>query len=122
MSQPSSRARDLALNYLTRSKAHRTAVVLIKVSRVFDCQRHSLTNIKIFQRHHTDRLERVWMQAVAYANLAFNVLAAFGAVLGKQWLNACKATRGEERVKFAPGSGARLREHFHCTVRKQGRC
>ncbi|KAG1751689.1 hypothetical protein EDD22DRAFT_784951, partial [Suillus occidentalis] len=27
----------------------------------------------------------VWMQALAYASLAFSVLAAFGAVLGKQW-------------------------------------
>ncbi|KAG1838907.1 hypothetical protein DFJ58DRAFT_626619, partial [Suillus subalutaceus] len=27
----------------------------------------------------------VWMQSLAYASLAFSVLAAFGAVLGKQW-------------------------------------
>ncbi|KAG2103423.1 uncharacterized protein F5147DRAFT_580485, partial [Suillus discolor] len=27
----------------------------------------------------------VWMQALAYASLAFSVLAAFGAVMGKQW-------------------------------------
>ncbi|KAG2340385.1 hypothetical protein BDR05DRAFT_890001, partial [Suillus weaverae] len=27
----------------------------------------------------------VWMQTLAYASLAFSVLAAFGAVLGKQW-------------------------------------
>ncbi|KAG1724654.1 uncharacterized protein EDB91DRAFT_124909 [Suillus paluster] len=29
----------------------------------------------------------VWMQTLAYASLAFSVLAAFGAVMGKQWLN-----------------------------------
>ncbi|KAG1787435.1 uncharacterized protein HD556DRAFT_1299150, partial [Suillus plorans] len=29
----------------------------------------------------------VWTQTLAYASLAFSVLAAFGAVLGKQWLN-----------------------------------
>ncbi|KAG1822647.1 uncharacterized protein BJ212DRAFT_1263975, partial [Suillus subaureus] len=27
----------------------------------------------------------VWIQTLAYASLAFSVLAAFGAVLGKQW-------------------------------------
>ncbi|KAG1720505.1 uncharacterized protein EDB91DRAFT_1026205, partial [Suillus paluster] len=27
----------------------------------------------------------VWMRALSYASLAFSVLAAFGAVLGKQW-------------------------------------
>ncbi|KAG1717656.1 hypothetical protein EDB19DRAFT_1652804, partial [Suillus lakei] len=27
----------------------------------------------------------VWVQTLAYASLAFSVLAAFGAVLGKQW-------------------------------------
>ncbi|KAJ8586737.1 hypothetical protein M405DRAFT_716017, partial [Rhizopogon salebrosus TDB-379] len=27
----------------------------------------------------------VWMQTLAYACLAFSVLAAFGAVMGKQW-------------------------------------
>jgi hypothetical protein len=36
----------------------------------------------------------VWMQALAYASLAFSVLAAFGAVLGKQWLNSYKSARG----------------------------
>ncbi|KIK33100.1 hypothetical protein CY34DRAFT_47899, partial [Suillus luteus UH-Slu-Lm8-n1] len=32
----------------------------------------------------------VWMQALGYASLASSVLAAFGAVLGKQWLNSYK--------------------------------
>jgi hypothetical protein len=36
----------------------------------------------------------VWMQTLAYASLAFSVLAAFGAVLGKQWLNSFKSVRG----------------------------
>ncbi|KAG0692595.1 hypothetical protein DFH29DRAFT_771631, partial [Suillus ampliporus] len=27
----------------------------------------------------------IWMQTLSYASLAFSVLAAFGAVLGKQW-------------------------------------
>ncbi|OJA11725.1 hypothetical protein AZE42_11467 [Rhizopogon vesiculosus] len=36
----------------------------------------------------------VWMQTLAYASLAFSVLAAFGAVMGKQWLNSYKAARG----------------------------
>jgi hypothetical protein len=35
-----------------------------------------------------------WAQALAYASLAFSVLAAFGAVIGKQWLNSYKAARG----------------------------
>jgi hypothetical protein len=36
----------------------------------------------------------VWMQTLAYASLSFSVLAAFGAVMGKQWLNSFKASRG----------------------------
>jgi hypothetical protein len=36
----------------------------------------------------------VWMQTLAYASLAFSVLAAFGAVMGKQWLNSFKGSRG----------------------------
>ena len=33
----------------------------------------------------------VWMQTLSYASLAFSVLAAFGAVMGKQWLNSYKS-------------------------------
>jgi hypothetical protein len=36
----------------------------------------------------------VWIQTLAYASLSFSVLAAFGAVMGKQWLNSFKASRG----------------------------
>ncbi|KAG1886657.1 hypothetical protein F4604DRAFT_1282599 [Suillus subluteus] len=36
----------------------------------------------------------VWVQTLAYASLSFSVLAAFGAVLGKQWLNSYKSARG----------------------------
>ncbi|KAG2035931.1 hypothetical protein BDR03DRAFT_840980, partial [Suillus americanus] len=28
---------------------------------------------------------KLWMQALAYASLAFSLLAAYGAVMGKQW-------------------------------------
>lgn len=34
-----------------------------------------------------------WIQAVSYTSLAFSLLAAFGAVLGKQWLNYYKTHR-----------------------------
>jgi hypothetical protein len=34
-----------------------------------------------------------WMQALAYASLAFSLLAAYGAVMGKQWLGHYKANR-----------------------------
>ena len=54
-----------------------------------------------------------WMQALSYASLAFSLLAAFGAVLGKQWLNSYKAARwrpggsleerGKERQKKLNG-------------------
>jgi hypothetical protein len=37
----------------------------------------------------------VWMQTLAYASLSFSVLAAFRAVMGKQWLNSYKAARGQ---------------------------
>jgi hypothetical protein len=36
----------------------------------------------------------VWTQTLAYASLGFSVLAAFGAVMGKQWLNFYKTGRG----------------------------
>ena len=36
----------------------------------------------------------VWMQTLLYASLSLSLLAAFGAVLGKQWLNSYKAARG----------------------------
>ncbi|KAG1906802.1 uncharacterized protein F5891DRAFT_1238947 [Suillus fuscotomentosus] len=32
----------------------------------------------------------VWIQSLSYASLTFSILAAFGAVLGKQWLNSYK--------------------------------
>jgi len=35
----------------------------------------------------------VWIQSVAYASLSTSLLAAFGAVLGKQWLSQFKLTR-----------------------------
>ncbi|KAJ8589257.1 hypothetical protein M405DRAFT_862296 [Rhizopogon salebrosus TDB-379] len=35
----------------------------------------------------------VWMQTLTYASLSFSVLAAFGAVMGKQWLSSFKASR-----------------------------
>lgn len=37
----------------------------------------------------------VWMQVLAYASLAFSVLATFGAVLGKQWLKSFKSIRAQ---------------------------
>ncbi|KAG1751839.1 hypothetical protein EDB19DRAFT_1628328 [Suillus lakei] len=45
-----------------------------------------------------------WMQALAYMSLALSLLAAFGAVMGKQWLNFYKTGRYgdgslEERCK-----------------------
>ncbi|KAG2040400.1 hypothetical protein BDR03DRAFT_1089823 [Suillus americanus] len=46
----------------------------------------------------------IWIQTLAYASLAFSVLAAFGAVLGKQWLHSYMTNRGrgtlEERGTF----------------------
>ncbi|KAG2352842.1 hypothetical protein BDR07DRAFT_1183543, partial [Suillus spraguei] len=35
----------------------------------------------------------VWFQTLAYASLSFSLLAAFGAVLGKQWLRFYKLRR-----------------------------
>jgi hypothetical protein len=36
---------------------------------------------------------QVWFQTLAYASLSFSLLAAFGAVLGKQWLCFYKLKR-----------------------------
>ncbi|KAG0699433.1 hypothetical protein DFH29DRAFT_1081304 [Suillus ampliporus] len=58
----------------------------------------------------------VWMRTLAYASLAFSVLAAFGAVLGKQWLNSYKAARGSGSLENR-GIQRQMKldglEHFH---------
>lgn len=36
---------------------------------------------------------KIWMQVLAYMSLTFSLLAAFGAVLGKQWLSHYKTNR-----------------------------
>ncbi|KAG2029186.1 hypothetical protein BDR03DRAFT_881588, partial [Suillus americanus] len=36
---------------------------------------------------------KFWMQALAYASLGLNLLAAYGTVMGKQWLSHYKTTR-----------------------------
>ncbi|KAG1852369.1 hypothetical protein C8R48DRAFT_611779, partial [Suillus tomentosus] len=41
----------------------------------------------------------VWIQSLSYASLTFSVLAAFGAVLGKQWLNSYKVSREGEALE-----------------------
>ena len=41
----------------------------------------------------TDYSSKFWTLALAYASLAFSLLAAFGAVLGKQWLGYYKTNR-----------------------------
>ncbi|KAG2132716.1 uncharacterized protein EDB93DRAFT_1093671 [Suillus bovinus] len=46
----------------------------------------------------------IWIQTIAYASLTMSLLAAFGAVLGKQWLGYYKTNRygrgsQEERAK-----------------------
>lgn len=55
---------------------------------------------------------QVWFQALAYASLCFSLFAAFGAVLGKQWLRSYKLgrfgsgsleARGKNRQKMLEG-------------------
>ena len=41
----------------------------------------------------------IWMQTLAYASLSFSLLAAFGAVMGKQWLNSYKSAWGEGSIE-----------------------
>ncbi|KAG2052875.1 hypothetical protein BDR06DRAFT_972772 [Suillus hirtellus] len=41
----------------------------------------------------------VWVQTLVYASLAFGILAAFGAILGKQWLHPYKAAQGQETLE-----------------------
>ncbi|KAG2030452.1 hypothetical protein BDR03DRAFT_1017092 [Suillus americanus] len=43
----------------------------------------------------------VWVQKLAYVSLAFRVLAAFGAVMRKQWLNSTRQLEDEGLSKSA---------------------
>ncbi|KAG2062364.1 hypothetical protein BDR06DRAFT_868219, partial [Suillus hirtellus] len=53
----------------------------------------------------------IWYQTLAYVALSLNLLAAFGAVLGKQWLSHYKLNaRGEDRQEKLDGLEA---WHFH---------
>ncbi|OJA21309.1 hypothetical protein AZE42_11109 [Rhizopogon vesiculosus] len=51
-------------------------------------------NISDLSSSTTYASSTVWTQTISYASLSFSVLAAFGAVMGKQWLNSYKAARG----------------------------
>ncbi|OAX42651.1 hypothetical protein K503DRAFT_316491, partial [Rhizopogon vinicolor AM-OR11-026] len=62
----------------------------------------------------TDTTAATWFQGLAYIALSFSLLAAFGAVLGKQWLSHYKANsvhgsleeRGKHRQQKLDGLGA----------------
>ncbi|KAG1795276.1 uncharacterized protein BJ212DRAFT_1204505, partial [Suillus subaureus] len=45
----------------------------------------SVTQPTILPRSTGFSSSKFWMQALAYASLGFNLLAAYGAVMGKQW-------------------------------------
>ncbi|KAG2118086.1 uncharacterized protein F5147DRAFT_256990 [Suillus discolor] len=56
----------------------------------------------------------IWFQTFAYAALSLDLLAAFGAVLGKQWLSHYKSTaRGKDRQEKLDGLEA---WHFHAVL------
>jgi hypothetical protein len=55
---------------------------------------------------------RVWTQALAYVSLSFSLLAALGAVLGKQWLGYYKTKR------YGRGSLADRCKQRHRTFQK----
>jgi hypothetical protein len=55
---------------------------------------------------------KIWMQVLTYTSLTFSLLAAFGAVLGKQWLNHYKTNHFD---------GGRLKQQCqqrHCKFQK----
>lgn len=53
----------------------------------------SITQPTILPRSTGFSSSKFWMQALAYASLGFNLLAAYGAVMGKQWLGHYKTNR-----------------------------
>jgi hypothetical protein len=65
-------------------------VLLIKII----ADGHDDVNISDISSSTTYSSSTVWTQALAYASLGFSILAAFGAVMGKQWLNSYKTGRG----------------------------
>ncbi|KAG2036625.1 hypothetical protein BDR03DRAFT_865721, partial [Suillus americanus] len=52
---------------------------------------HDISNLSLSEGYSS---LTVCMQTFSYTSLVFSVLAASGAVLGKQWLNSYKAARG----------------------------
>jgi hypothetical protein len=46
---------------------------------------------------------QVWVQTLAYASLSFDLLAAFGAILCKQWLRFYKLERFGTRMPRVAG-------------------
>jgi hypothetical protein len=57
---------------------------------------HAISNLSSSTSYSSST---AWTQALAYASLVFSVLAAFGAVMGKQWLSSYKAARERESLE-----------------------
>ncbi|KAG2360149.1 hypothetical protein BDR07DRAFT_1174580, partial [Suillus spraguei] len=71
-----------------------TNVLLLHLIQISANGTNSVPDISALSSSTGFSSSTVWMQTLAYASLAFSVLAAFGAVLGKQWLNSYKSVRG----------------------------
>ena len=54
----------------------------------------------------------VWMQTLAYASLSLSLLAAFGAVMGKQWLHSYIARRGQGSLEYRGLQRQRKLDHL----------
>lgn len=70
-----------------------TNVLLLKLIQI-TANPNSVYDISNLSSSEGYPLLTVCMQTFAYTSLVFSVLAASGAVLGKQWLNSYKAARG----------------------------
>ncbi|KAG1858548.1 hypothetical protein F4604DRAFT_1931075 [Suillus subluteus] len=57
----------------------------------------------------------IWIQTIAYASLSMSLLAAFGAVLGKQWLGCYRYGRGLQEEREA--QTREVQQHHHVALR-----
>ncbi|KAG2060537.1 hypothetical protein BDR06DRAFT_903754, partial [Suillus hirtellus] len=62
-----------------------TNALVLQLIQIIANGPNSVPDINTFSSSTGFSSSTVWTQALAYASLAFSVLAAFGAVLGKQW-------------------------------------
>ncbi|OAX40408.1 hypothetical protein K503DRAFT_620216 [Rhizopogon vinicolor AM-OR11-026] len=93
-----------------------TNALMVQLIQVIANGPDTVNNISNLSSSTDYTSSRAWMQTLAYTSLAFSVLAAFGAVMGKQWLHSYKAARGRGSLEQRGLQGQRKLDgldHWH---------